>query len=119
MGKYALSSSSFHAGKQGRPPRASAALGRRPWASGTAGVRGKRGRATWEVDSLPRFGKMVARRGGSTAAGGSRRWRASGWRHGARRRAGPGGKGGGDLEDPRAYLASGRGAAGRGAPRWL
>ena len=43
MGKYALSSSSFHAGKQGRPPRASAALGRRPWASGTAGVMGKGG----------------------------------------------------------------------------
>ena len=71
---------------------ASAALGRRPWASGTAGVMGKRGRATWEVDPLPRFEEMVARRGGSTAAGGSRRWRAWGRRHGARRRAGPGGK---------------------------
>ena len=69
MGKHALSSSSLHAGKQGRPPRASAALGRRPWASGTAGVRGKRGGATWEIDSLPRFGKMVARRGGSTSLG--------------------------------------------------
>ena len=33
----------------------SAALGRRPWASGTAGVEGERGRATWEVDPLPRF----------------------------------------------------------------
>ena len=92
MGKYALSFSSFHAGKQGRPPRASAALGRRPWASGTAGVRGKRGRAMWEIDSLPRFGKMVARRGGSTAAGGGRRWRAWGRCHGARRRPGSEGK---------------------------
>ena len=98
---------------------ASAALGRRPWASGTAGVMGKRGRATWEVDPLPRFEEMVARRGGSTAAGGSRWWRAWGRRHGARQRAGPGGKGGGDLGDPKAYLGSGRGAAGRGAPRWL
>jgi len=42
MGKYALSSSSFHAGKQGRPPRASAALGRRPWASGDGRSEGEK-----------------------------------------------------------------------------
>ena len=83
MGKYALSSSSFHAGKQGRPPRASAALGRRPWASGTAGVRGekggRRGRLIpsldlgkwWPVGAVPR--RRVAVGGGELGGGATER----------------------------------------------
>jgi len=61
MGKYALSSSSLPAGKQRRPSRASAALGRRPWASGLAGVRGKRGRVVPGTDSQPQLGQGRSR----------------------------------------------------------
>ena len=75
MGKHALSSSSLHAGKQGRPPRASAALGRRPWASGTAGVEGERGRATLGFDSPPQFQRRgpVGRSAAAMAVVGRRR----------------------------------------------